>query len=235
MTPEQEIAALKAEVARERARADGLQEIVHALTVKRRTSGAERQARYRARRSDVTSDASPPPSPPSPFPSSFPPSPAPSSPYPLSFPPSSPPPSASQEPAVPPREDLRLDPEKPPKTKRPKPDNPPDPRHAPLSLALVALGWPHHGGRTAKAIRELLGLANQHCLTHGGDVPGEVQRRAALAKAHDGFPRVRELHELVTHWGHFERQPTPARGPAPPSNFDEPTPTPHFAWLDPPP
>jgi hypothetical protein len=44
MTPEQRIAHLEAELARERARADGLQEIVHALTVKRgRSAGAERQ------------------------------------------------------------------------------------------------------------------------------------------------------------------------------------------------
>lgn len=59
MSPEERIAQLEAEVARERARADGLQEIVHALTVKRRSSGAERQARYRERHavtSSVTSD-----------------------------------------------------------------------------------------------------------------------------------------------------------------------------------
>lgn len=43
MTPEQRIANLEAELARERARADGLQEIVHALAVKKRSGGAERQ------------------------------------------------------------------------------------------------------------------------------------------------------------------------------------------------
>lgn len=80
-----------------------------------------------------------------------------------------------------------------------------DPRHAPLTQELCEqLGWPHHGGRTAKAISELIRLADGMTLgTHPEGAPAEVLRRAALARVHVGFPTVRELHELVTHWGHF--------------------------------
>jgi hypothetical protein len=229
VTTEERIAHLEAELARERARADGLQEIVHALTVKRRSSGAERQARYRERHPvalGVTGDATVTgntPSPSSPFPSPFPPSPDPSSPYPLSFPPSSPPPVSPPSSAAP-REELRLEPQQAARRatpKKTKPEKPTDPRHAPLTQDLVAAGWTHHGGRTAKAVADLLALANQHCLVHGGDVPGEVKRRAAIAMAHEGFPRVREIHELVPNWGHFAEVPRRAGGgPAPPSSWD---------------
>jgi hypothetical protein len=87
---------------------------------------------------------------------------------------------------------------------KPRNDAPPaDPRHAPLSLALVALAWPHHGGRTAKALKELLALADQSPSTAGDKAQAEILRRAAKAKASTGFPQVREIHELATHWGHF--------------------------------
>jgi hypothetical protein len=78
-----------------------------------------------------------------------------------------------------------------------------DPRHGPLSAALVGLGWPHHGGRTAKALKELLALADQSPATAGDKAQAEILRRAAKAKASTGFPQVREIHELATHWGHF--------------------------------
>ena len=85
-----------------------------------------------------------------------------------------------------------------------------DPRHAPLSQALEAAGWPHHGGRTAGAVKELLVLAERGGKT-GEAAPAEVLRRAALARAHTGFPLVRELHELVRMWGHFATAPPPVR------------------------
>lgn len=145
--------------------------------------------------------------------------------------------SASQEPAVPPREDLRLEPEKPRRARRARKapaDKPTDPRHAPLSLALVALGWPHHGGRTAKALAALLAHADRE--PGVADAQAEILRRAGIARAWVGFPQARELHELAEKWGHFAKsQAHNGRGPAPPSNFDEPAPVPHFAWLDPPP
>jgi hypothetical protein len=78
-----------------------------------------------------------------------------------------------------------------------------DPRHGPLSAALVGLGWPHHGGRTAKALKELLALADQSPATAGDKAQAEILRRAVKAKASTGFPQVREIHELATHWGHF--------------------------------
>jgi hypothetical protein len=145
-------------------------------------------------------DGSPPPS-------------VPSSPSPLSSPPSLFPPPSSAAP------ELRLEPQEAPRQARkakPKLENPPDPRHAPLTSELVAAGWPHHGGRSAKAVSELILLAEQLPITHlrdGGGVTGEVLRRAAIARSHEGFPRVRELHELVTHWGHFAETP---RGTGPP-------------------
>lgn len=78
-----------------------------------------------------------------------------------------------------------------------------DHRHGPLSAALVGLGWPHHGGRTAKALKELLVLADQSPSSAGDKAQAEILRRAAKAKVSTGFPQVRELHELATHWGHF--------------------------------
>lgn len=49
--------------------------------------------------------------------------------------------------------------------------------------------------------------------------PAEVMRRAAIARAHEGFPRVREIHELVPNWGHFEDVPRP-QGHGPPRRQD---------------
>ncbi len=90
-----------------------------------------------------------------------------------------------------------------------------DSRHGPLSAALVGLGWPHHGGRTAKALKELIALADQSPATAGDKALAEVLRRAAKAKASTGFPQVREIHELATHWGHFAAPATEQRGPLP--------------------
>lgn len=94
MTPEQRIAHLEAELARERENSARLLAIVEAFTSKKRTAGAERQARYRERQrtesvtGDVTvtrnGDASRPLPPPL---DGSPPLPAPISPSPLSSPP----------------------------------------------------------------------------------------------------------------------------------------------------
>lgn len=156
----------------------------------------------------------------------------PSSPSPISSPPSSFSPSAR------PRNELRLETQQAPRKraqKPPKPEKVTDPRHGPLSDAMVAAGWPHHGGRTGRAVSELLALADRipPGLKPAEGAPAEVLRRAAIAKAHEGFPRVREVHELVTNWGHFERQPQSHRGPAPPSDFEKPREYVEPAWLDP--
>lgn len=109
---------------------------------------------------------------------------------------------------------FQLKSQKPPRrVRKPKPEKPTDPRHAPLTQELCEMhGWPHHGGRTAKAISSLLELA-----ARGGQREDagyhEVVRRAVLARASEGFPRVRELHELVTHWGHFAEPQKRAAGP----------------------
>jgi hypothetical protein len=122
-----------------------------------------------------------------------------------------------------PREDLKLESQNAPRQKRtpkPKPEKPTDPRHAPLTQELASAGWPHHGGRTARAIADLLELAGQ--AGHRGDAGyHEVARRAAIARGHEGFPRVRELHELVAHWGHFAEVPRRA-GQGPPDGLSPP-------------
>lgn len=115
MTPEQRtITYLEAELARERAEKERLLAMLESFTSKKRTAGAERQARYRETKkaasvtSDVTvtrnSDVSPAPAPSSSPPPSFslsPPSePSPSILYPFSPASPPPPPAASQAPAV---------------------------------------------------------------------------------------------------------------------------------------
>jgi len=91
--------------------------------------------------------------------------------------------------------------------KQPKPEKPTDPRHAPLVKALVA-AFPGYAfkGRDAKAVAELLAMAE----------PPEVERRWKLALKHEGFPTVRTLAELVTHWNHFAATgpPRPTKGRA---------------------
>lgn len=79
--------------------------------------------------------------------------------------------------------------------KPPKPVEPPDPRHAPLVKALVdaAPGYAFAGGRDAKAVSALLTLGE----------PDEVVRRWLRAWGRTGYPTVRTLSELVTHWNHF--------------------------------
>lgn len=113
MTPEQRIAHLEADLARERAEKDDLRAMLKVLVAKvesetaQKAARRERNARHRAKDvsvdvsrdvSNASLETSHAPSPSSPLPSPFPPSPAPSSPHPLSFPPSSPPPEKPREP-----------------------------------------------------------------------------------------------------------------------------------------
>lgn len=245
MTPEERIAQLEAELARERTSRErmerALEDAMAAVRAAaddrraleaRRTADRERKNASRIRRlGDVSRDRGDdlsrdshvtPPSPSLPPPSSSPSLSAPISPPPISSPNPSPPPLVS--PSAPPRNELRLEPQEAPRqVRKPRaraPRSPTDPRHAPLTQELVASGWAHHGGRTAKAVAELLQLAAQG--GHEGDAGHhEIVRRATIARAHDGFPRVRELHELVPNWGHFAEVPRRnGGGPAPPSSWD---------------
>lgn len=132
MTPEQRIAHLEAELARERAEKDRLMAMLESFTSKKRTAGAERQARYRERQkpesvtSDVTAtrdgDVSRPPlpssSPPPSFPLSPPSEPSPSILYPFSPASPPPPPSASQASAAAPPPVLVVQEAAPEKPKR---------------------------------------------------------------------------------------------------------------------
>ena len=70
-----------------------------------------------------------------------------------------------------------------------------DPRHQPLVAALVNAcpGYEFDGGLDAKAVENLLKKA---------DSP-EVLARWKKALAHQGYPTVRRLTELNTHWNHF--------------------------------
>jgi hypothetical protein len=229
MTPEERIAQLEAELARERARADGLQEIVHALTVKRRSPGAERQARYRARHSDVTSDAASPP----PLPSLPPPSPSPSLPAPISPPPISSPNPSLSPPFSPPatRNELRLEPQAAARRTRAKAKPPSDPRHHPLVQAVAETGYtllPEDFAHVA----ELLRLADQSADTRGVGAHAEVLRRWAIGRAWrwaNGEAPVQSLRSLRARWNECKSEETapatrPTRGgPAPPSDFSRPS------------
>lgn len=87
----------------------------------------------------------------------------------------------------------------PPK-KKPKADKPADPRHAPTVKALTDIGFSFRGGHHAKVVTELLAL--------GGSLEAVVEAgRRALA--HKGYPTVRALPELLTHWDHFKPPPKP--------------------------
>lgn len=151
---------------------------------------------------------------------------------------------ASQEPAVPPREALALQPPTPKRKKTPT-DKPTDPRHAPLVKALAETG--HVFLREDfRHVAELLRLASQGGDTGGDAAVPEVLRRWAIGRAWrwaNGDAPCQSLRRLVACWNECKSEETapparvlrPSRGPAPPSNFDEPTPIPHFSWLDPPP
>lgn len=115
--------------------------------------------------------------------------------------------SASQEPEpVPARPELKPSEPPAPRKRRPKADKPADPRHGPLARALCDdVGFPFNGGRDAKAVTQLLALADQREVTRGEHASAEVLRRARIGWAWAGFPACKSLGELLSHWGHYER------------------------------
>ncbi|RYZ47178.1 MAG: hypothetical protein EOO72_00140 [Myxococcaceae bacterium] len=73
------------------------------------------------------------------------------------------------------------------------------------------------GGRDAKAVRELLALADQDPSTRGELAPAEVLRRWRIGRAWRGYPACSDLGALATHWNHFA-QPQ-AGGPTGPQHL----------------
>lgn len=139
-----------------------------------------------------------------------------------------------------------------PKTPRKKPakaERMTDPRHAPLVKALVdacaeVTGTPYgfRGGQDARLVGDLLSLADQlpGC---AGELAGlEVVRRWRIGLAWrwgSGEAPVQSLGALVQRWNECRSpetapsRPMGGRGPAPPSDFETPTPYVRPAWLDP--
>ena len=96
---------------------------------------------------------------------------------------------------------------------RPKREKAPDARHAPTIKALTDAGATIDGGRDAANVTALLALATQQV---GPDsASAEVVERWRRAVAHEGYPAVRTLQELRTHWGHFAPPPPRHTGSGP--------------------
>lgn len=96
-----------------------------------------------------------------------------------------------------------------------------DPRHRPLTDALVAAdvelrGGPygHRGGRDAKAVSDCLALADQSPETAGEKASAEVLRRWRIARRWHGFPACNSLTDLATHWNAYVREQDAATGRA---------------------
>lgn len=109
----------------------------------------------------------------------------------------------------------------PPKPKKAKAEKPPDPRHAPLVAKLTEASQRIRGvpyaftPRDARAVSDLLPKGTDE----------EILAAWERALKATGFPLVRALHELATHWNHFatDRPPPgsafvkPNRGPIDPN------------------
>jgi hypothetical protein len=119
-------------------------------------------------------------------------------------------------------------PEDPPRKKRaadPDEKARSDPRHTPMVKALCdahldEMGYEYTfgsktdksiGGRNAKAVTALLGMGLEPTIV-------SAWRRALK---HVGFPTVRTLPELVTHWSHFVGPAPPPRGERAPESSTE--------------
>jgi hypothetical protein len=112
-----------------------------------------------------------------------------------------------------PREELRLEPQQAARRaapKRPKPEKPTDPRHAPLVQLLVnacqeVTGHPYrfNGGQDAAAVRDMLASADQDAATRGEAAPGEVVRRWKIGlrwRWASGEAPVQDLPSLMKRW-----------------------------------
>lgn len=232
MTQEEEIVMLRAQVAAMQraveAQADALRAAARRLEVEgealrvlseRKEAARLKKARQRALRGygvgdGVSRDYVPAMSPgqmrdnagttphPPPLDGSPPPS-IPSSPSPLSSPPSFLPPSSAPE-------YFRLEPRPTRRAKKPKPEKPTDPRHAPLVAELVAVcqeatGRPYrfNRGHDARAVADLLASADQDATTCGEAAHAEVVRRWRIGLAWrwgNGEAPVQDLPSLNRRW-----------------------------------
>lgn len=121
--------------------------------------------------------------------------------------------------------------EKPRRSRRSKANPEPtgDPRHAPLVLAIVeahreAKGAPYgfQGGKDARAVSDLLMLADQDPATQGEAAPAEILRRWGIAIRWRGFPACTGLLAFRDNWNAYIREhdakqagDRPRLGPAP--------------------
>lgn len=119
---------------------------------------------------------------------------------------------------------------KPPRPAKPKSEPKGDARHAPLVASLVAThaevkGAPYGfaGGRDAKAVTELLALADQNPATRGEAAPSEILRRWGIALRWRGFPACTGLLAFRDNWNAYVAEQASAKpsgdrprlGPAP--------------------
>ncbi len=105
------------------------------------------------------------------------------------------------------------------KARAAKPEPAGDPRHAPLVLALVethreAKGAPYGfaGGKDARAVTELLALADQDPATRGEAAAAEILRRWGIALRWRGFPACTGLLALRDNWNAYVRAQDAAKG-----------------------
>lgn len=103
----------------------------------------------------------------------------------------------AQEPVA--ASDPPKDGEPPPSKKKPKPQKEPDPRHRPLQQALEAEFESQRGAPYGFTPADAAHVAT--LLRMGGSE--ESLRRWRTALAHQGFPQVSTLGELVKNWNHF--------------------------------
>lgn len=110
-----------------------------------------------------------------------------------------------------------------------------DARHAALVVSLVQAfsdarraAYGFQGGRDAKAVTELLALADQDVRTAGDAAPAEILRRWKIALAWEGFPSCSTLGDLKRSWNYYAESQvrrTTSVGFAPPSmDWSEPIP-----------
>lgn len=94
---------------------------------------------------------------------------------------------------------------KPEKPKKPKREPTGDSRHGPLIAALCSpeLRYAFRGGHDAKAVSELLALADANPATRGEAAPAEVVRRWRICRAWVGFPHSRHLGDFATNWNSY--------------------------------
>jgi hypothetical protein len=93
----------------------------------------------------------------------------------------------------------------PEKPKKPKREPTGDARHGPLISALCApeFRYTFRGGHDAKAVSELLALADANPATRGEAAPAEIIRRWRICRAWVGFPTSPHLAAFAANWNAY--------------------------------